>query len=93
MQAIDRRRAGMLPVPANYYDDVAARLALDDTLLARLQRLGMLYDRDAHGDFLHAYTAPFQQRFFFEIVQRDGYRGYGRPMPRCMAALTQLEPA
>lgn len=94
VQAIDRRRAGMLPVPANYYDDVAARLALDDTLLARLQRLGMLYDRDAHGDFLHAYTAPFQQRFFFEIVQRDGYRGYGAANAAVrMAALTQLEPA
>jgi len=93
VQEIDRQRASMLPVPANYYDDVAARLALDDGLLARLQRLGMLYDRDTHGDFLHAYTAPFQQRFFFEIVQRSGYRGYGAANAAVrMAALTQMDP-
>ncbi|WP_432261024.1 bifunctional sugar phosphate isomerase/epimerase/4-hydroxyphenylpyruvate dioxygenase family protein [Cupriavidus sp. TMH.W2] len=77
LEAIDRGRAAMLHVPDNYYDDVAARLALDDALLGRLQRLGLLYDRDAHGEFLHAYTAPFHERFFFELVQRAGYLGYG----------------
>ncbi|MGO4305491.1 bifunctional sugar phosphate isomerase/epimerase/4-hydroxyphenylpyruvate dioxygenase family protein [Cupriavidus sp. RAF12] len=77
LEAIDRKRAAMLHVPDNYYDDVAARLALDDERLARLQQLGLLYDRDAHGDFLHAYTAPFHERFFFELVQRHGYLGYG----------------
>ncbi|MGD7411775.1 hypothetical protein [Ralstonia pseudosolanacearum] len=37
----------------------------------------MLYDRDTHGEFLHAYTVPFHDRFFFELVQRDGYAGFG----------------
>lgn len=77
VEAIDRRAARMLHVPDNYYDDVAARLGLDDTLVARLHDDGLLYDRDAHGDFLHAYTEPFRERFFFELVQRDGYLGYG----------------
>ncbi|UIF91094.1 bifunctional sugar phosphate isomerase/epimerase/4-hydroxyphenylpyruvate dioxygenase family protein [Cupriavidus sp. UYPR2.512] len=91
LETIDRARATMLHVPDNYYDDVAARLALDDALLARLQRLGLLYDRDAGGDFLHAYTAPFQGRFFFELVQRAGYLGYGAANAAVrMAAQAQL---
>lgn len=77
IEAIDRSAAHMLHVPDNYYDDVAARLGLDDALLTRLCRDGLLYDRDPHGDFLHTYTAPFRERFFFELVQRNGYTGYG----------------
>jgi 4-hydroxyphenylpyruvate dioxygenase len=91
LEAIDRTRAAMLHVPDNYYDDVAARLALDDALLGRLQRLGLLYDRDAHGEFLHAYTEPFHERFFFELVQRTGYLGYGAANASVrMAAQAQL---
>ncbi|ANA35725.1 hypothetical protein R82526_02950 [Ralstonia mannitolilytica] len=77
VEAIDRNAARMLHVPENYYDDVAARFGLDDALLARLHADGLLYDRDAHGDFLHTYTEPFRERFFFELVQRNGYLGYG----------------
>lgn len=77
VESIDRDAAHMLHVPDNYYDDVAARLGLDETLVTRLRRDGLLYDRDAQGDFLHAYTAPFRERFFFELVQRNGYTGYG----------------
>src|SRR4051812_16414509 len=54
------------------HDDLSARLALDDALLADLQRLGLLYDRDEQGEFLHAYTDAFEGRFFFEAVQRRG---------------------
>jgi len=92
LEAIDRSRAAMLHVPDNYYDDVAARLDLDEALLARLQRLGLLYDRDAHGEFLHAYTKPFHDRFFFELVQRTGYLGYGASNAAVrMAAQTHLQ--
>ncbi|MCY1556778.1 hypothetical protein D9M68_935610 [compost metagenome] len=39
----------------------------------------MLYDRDAQGgELFHVYTEPFEERFFFEIIQRrNGYVGYG----------------
>ncbi|MDR3381309.1 bifunctional sugar phosphate isomerase/epimerase/4-hydroxyphenylpyruvate dioxygenase family protein [Cupriavidus basilensis] len=69
--------AAMLHVPDNYYDDVGARLGLDDAALERLRQHQLLYDRDAGGEFLHAYTEPFHDRFFFELVQRDGYLGFG----------------
>ncbi|MCK8782962.1 sugar phosphate isomerase/epimerase and 4-hydroxyphenylpyruvate domain-containing protein [Roseomonas sp. NAR14] len=73
------RGAPMLAIPENYYDDVAARFGLDDATLAALQAAGLLYDRDASGgEFRHAYTGAFEERFFFEIVERDGgYRQFG----------------
>ncbi|MER5755499.1 TIM barrel protein [Streptomyces sp. NPDC002088] len=73
------RAAGgrLLPVPANYYDDLAARHDLPADELATYRDLGILYDRDAHGVFRHCYTHTVG-RVFFELVQRDGgYRGYG----------------
>ncbi|MFI6851334.1 bifunctional sugar phosphate isomerase/epimerase/4-hydroxyphenylpyruvate dioxygenase family protein [Streptomyces sp. NPDC050416] len=69
----------LLPVPANYYDDLAARFELADGELETYRDLGILYDRDAHGVFRHCYTRTVG-RVFFELVQRDdGYRGYGAP--------------
>jgi 4-hydroxyphenylpyruvate dioxygenase len=69
--------ARMLPIPANYYDDLAARHGLGDTRLTELAASNLLYDRDDHGEFLHAYTGTFHERFFFEIVERRGYQGFG----------------
>ncbi|MFI9564713.1 bifunctional sugar phosphate isomerase/epimerase/4-hydroxyphenylpyruvate dioxygenase family protein [Streptomyces rishiriensis] len=66
-----------LPIPANYYDDLAARFEFADGELETYRELGILYDRDAHGVFRHCYT-PTVGRVFFELVQRDGgYQGYG----------------
>ncbi len=75
--AVTARGARLLPIPANYYDDLSARLELEDDLLDALRRGNLLYDRDDHGDFVHAFTETFEDRFFFEIVQRRGYRGFG----------------
>jgi 4-hydroxyphenylpyruvate dioxygenase len=72
------RGARFLPIPPNYYDDIAARWGLEDAQVAALQAHDILFDRDANGDFLHAYTDPFDDRFFFEIVQRvGGYQQFG----------------
>ncbi|MEU5703106.1 bifunctional sugar phosphate isomerase/epimerase/4-hydroxyphenylpyruvate dioxygenase family protein [Streptomyces aurantiacus] len=73
------RAAGgrLLTIPANYYDDLAARYEFADGELETLRGLGILYDRDAGGAFRHCYTETIG-RVFFELVQRDeGYRGYG----------------
>jgi len=67
----------LLPMPANYYDDLAARYEFTDGELESYRELGILYDRDADGAFRHCYTETVG-RVFFELVQRDGgYRGYG----------------
>jgi 4-hydroxyphenylpyruvate dioxygenase len=75
------RAAPMLTIPENYYEDLGARFGLDDAKLADLERGHLLYDRDSSGgEFLHAYTLPFEDRFFFEIVERrGGYADYGAP--------------
>ncbi|MFB8752211.1 bifunctional sugar phosphate isomerase/epimerase/4-hydroxyphenylpyruvate dioxygenase family protein [Streptomyces parvulus] len=73
------RAAGgtLLPIPANYHDDLAARFEFADGELEAYRELGILYDRDAHGEFRHCYTRTVG-RVFFELVQRDGgHRGYG----------------
>ncbi|MFF4501528.1 bifunctional sugar phosphate isomerase/epimerase/4-hydroxyphenylpyruvate dioxygenase family protein [Streptomyces sp. NPDC001401] len=73
------REAGglLLPMPANYYDDLAARFEFAEGELETYRGLGILYDRDAYGEFRHCYTRTVG-RVFFELVQRDGeYRGYG----------------
>ncbi|MFJ6895448.1 bifunctional sugar phosphate isomerase/epimerase/4-hydroxyphenylpyruvate dioxygenase family protein [Streptomyces hokutonensis] len=75
------REAGgrMLRIPANHYDDLAARFDFAEGELETYQDLGILYDRDAGGEFRHCYTRTVG-RVFFELVQRDGdYRGYGAP--------------
>lgn len=78
VERLEEAGAPILTIPANYYEDVAARLGLDEDATAELERLGMLYDRDAHGEFRQAYTPAFQDRFFFEIVERcGGYAGFG----------------
>ncbi|MDQ0584521.1 bifunctional sugar phosphate isomerase/epimerase/4-hydroxyphenylpyruvate dioxygenase family protein [Streptomyces rishiriensis] len=67
----------LLPIPANYYDDLAARFEFAEGELEIYRDLGILYDRDAHGVFRHCYTHTVG-RVFFELVQRDGgYQGYG----------------
>jgi 4-hydroxyphenylpyruvate dioxygenase len=88
--------AALLAVPGNYYDDLDARFGLDPDTLRTLRELGILYDRDEHGEFFHCYTATLG-RVFFEITQRTGgYRGYGAPnAPVRLAAQhrSQLTPA
>jgi 4-hydroxyphenylpyruvate dioxygenase len=69
----------MLPIPENYYDDLEARTDLDADEIDALRALNVLHDRDATGAYWQAYTATLDGGFFFEIVQREGYTGYGAP--------------
>ncbi len=72
------RGVRLLQIPDNYYADLDARLAVPAATLAALRAAGALYDRDASGEFMHAYTEIIGGQVFFEIVQRiDGYAGYG----------------
>jgi 4-hydroxyphenylpyruvate dioxygenase len=68
-----------LPVPANYYEDIAARFGLDADLVEVLRSLDLLYDRDAGGEFLHFYTGTVGDVFFEVVERRGGYDGYGAP--------------
>jgi 4-hydroxyphenylpyruvate dioxygenase len=76
-RTVRARGVETLRIPDNYYDDLAARLDIDDDLLATLRELDVLYDRDDNGELLHFYL-PTVGRVFFEVLERrGGYAGFG----------------
>ncbi|GAB2722539.1 bifunctional sugar phosphate isomerase/epimerase/4-hydroxyphenylpyruvate dioxygenase family protein [Arthrobacter bambusae] len=78
-RAAHARGLDFLQIPANYYEDLDARFALDPAFLATLKELNLLYDRDANGEFLHFYTATVGSVFFEMVERRGNYDGYGAP--------------
>lgn len=74
-RAMREKGAPILPIPDNYYDDLAARYDLP--FLEQLRELDVLYDRSDAGELLHFYSA-LEGRLFFEVLERRGaYDGYG----------------
>lgn len=69
-----------LPMPGNYYADLAARFDLGPGFLEALRARHILYDEDEGGAFLQLYSRPWGKGQFFEILERRGaYGGYGAP--------------
>ena len=71
------RGADFLKIPDNYYDDIEAKYGLDAATMAALRENQILYDREGDGEFFQVYTHVFDERFFFEIVERRDYHGFG----------------
>jgi len=71
--------ATFLSIPNNYYEDLDSRYELDPDLLGAMRENAILYDRDSEGEFFQLSTHAFDERFFFEIVERRGYNGFGAP--------------
>jgi 4-hydroxyphenylpyruvate dioxygenase len=71
------RGATFLEIPDNYYDDIEAKYDLDAPTMAALRENRILYDREGDGEFFQIYTHIFDERFFFEIVERRNYQGFG----------------
>lgn len=69
----------LLDIPANYYEDLEARLDLSPEESAALARRRLLLDRDAEGRrFWHGYTPAFREGVFLEVVKREpGHAGFG----------------
>jgi 4-hydroxyphenylpyruvate dioxygenase len=80
-ESVERLRANgtrFVPISGNYYDDLATRIDLDASLLARMRAAGVLFDRSPAGDYLHIYTESIEGGLFFELAQRTaGYDAYG----------------
>jgi len=77
MTAMRARKVPLLEIPETYYDGLATMHDLSPERIEQLRALSILYDRSDAGEFFHAYTRTFDERFFFEIVQRRGYDGFG----------------
>lgn len=71
------RGLSFLDIPANYYDDLEAKYQFDPATIAAMRMHHILYDRDDNGEFFQIYTHMFADRFFFEIIERRAYRGFG----------------
>jgi 4-hydroxyphenylpyruvate dioxygenase len=67
----------LLSMPENYYDDLEARTDLSSAQIEVLRTNNILYDRDEAGEYFQAYTRAFEDLFFFEIVERRAYKGFG----------------
>jgi 4-hydroxyphenylpyruvate dioxygenase len=77
--ALRDRGVRFLRVPDAYYDDVRVRLAELDLPWDELQQLGVLVDRDQDGYLLQLFTETVTDRptVFFEVIQREGAKGFG----------------
>jgi 4-hydroxyphenylpyruvate dioxygenase len=76
-QRIEANGLGVLAVPENYYDELESTTDLSVEQIGALKAHNVLYDRDEAGEYLQMYTRTYEQGFFFEIVERRGYRGFG----------------
>ena len=70
-----------------------ARTDLAEADITRLRESQILYDRDSTGEYFQIYTTTFENGFFFEIVERRSYAGFGEVnAPIRLAAQTRLAP-
>lgn len=80
VETVKRLRANgvkLLKVPANYYDDLETKTDLDAGTIETLRAHDIFYDREGEAEYFQIYTGTVEDRFFFEIVERRGYEGYG----------------
>jgi 4-hydroxyphenylpyruvate dioxygenase len=81
----------LLAIPENYYDDLEVRTDLSAEDVGRLRANNILYDREGTAEYLQAYTKTLEGGFFFEIVERRQYGGYGAVnAPIRLASQTRL---
>jgi 4-hydroxyphenylpyruvate dioxygenase len=73
------RGVRFLEVPTEYYVDARERMAGIDLPWAALAELGVMVDRDQDGYLLQIFTETVCDRptVFFEIIQREGAKGFG----------------
>ena len=77
-EALAARGFEALEMPQNYYDDLTSRFDFPTGLVERMQKRGILYDRDMDGAYFQLYSRTFARGMFFEVVQRDPrYAGFG----------------
>jgi 4-hydroxyphenylpyruvate dioxygenase len=93
-ETVKRLRANgvdLLPIPENYYDDLESRTDLSTEQIGRLRSNNILYDREGAAEYFQVYTKTLDGGFFFEIVERREYVGFGAVnAPIRLAAQTRL---
>lgn len=81
----------LLPIPENYYDDLEVRTDLSAREVGKMRTANILYDREGAAEYFQVYTRTLEGGFFFEIVERRDYKGYGAiNAPIRLASQTRL---
>jgi 4-hydroxyphenylpyruvate dioxygenase len=93
VRSLQARGVRFLRVPNVYYEELAGRIGPIDEDLVAIRELGILVDRDEHGYLLQTFTEPMQDRptLFFEIIQRQGARGFGAGNFKALFEAIELE--
>jgi 4-hydroxyphenylpyruvate dioxygenase len=80
VKALRANGVSFLRVPDSYYQVLPERVGKIQEAVEDIQRLGILVDRDEDGYLLQIFTRPVADRptLFFEIIQRNGSRGFGK---------------
>lgn len=67
----------VLRMPSNYYDDLLLRYDLEEKTIEKMRARNILYDQDDNGNsYFQMFTRDING-LFFEVVQRNGYTGFG----------------
>ncbi|MBF9197832.1 bifunctional sugar phosphate isomerase/epimerase/4-hydroxyphenylpyruvate dioxygenase family protein [Microvirga terrestris] len=91
VEKLKARGVDLLPIPENYYDDLEVRTDLSVEDVGQLRAGNILYDREGGAEYYQVYTKTLESGFFFEIVERRGYQGYGASnAPIRLASQTRL---
>ena len=80
VQQLSSRGVEFLSAPPKaYYDDVKVRIPGVKEDIDTLAKHGILIDCDEDGYLLQIFTKPVEDRptLFFEIIQREGAKGFG----------------
>lgn len=79
IQALEAHGIDLLPIPGQYYEQLRAGQSAEGVDLDLIRRRGILIDSDEWGHLLQAFTKPVSNgsALFFEIIQRQGARGFG----------------
>ncbi|KAK5167104.1 uncharacterized protein LTR77_007834 [Saxophila tyrrhenica] len=83
VSALRARGVDFISVPDTYYSTMRSRLAASGLQLKEpfeeIQRLNILIDFDEGGYLLQLFTKPLMDRptVFVEIIQREGFEGFG----------------
>jgi 4-hydroxyphenylpyruvate dioxygenase len=80
VRAMRANDVSFLRVPRAYYDNLSERVGSIEENMNDLADLGILVDKDDEGYMLQIFTKPVADRptLFFEIIQRQGSRSFGK---------------
>jgi 4-hydroxyphenylpyruvate dioxygenase len=80
VRAIRENGVNFLDIPPTYYEVLEERVgAIEPSVMAELQELGILVDSDDDGRLLQIFSEPITSRptMFVEVIERQGAQGFG----------------